>query len=99
MRKSHSFGQKASDFDIRIRSFFGTAKKFQNELISENDGRITLFGAYRRDFKISDCRCGSVSKQARWNCDEFAGSTTQMPAPQDHIDKGCAKFLIEHRII
>ena len=99
MRKACPFGQKTSDFDIRIRSFLRTTKKFQDELISENNGRITLFSAYRGDFKISDCRCGSVSEQARWSCDEFAGNTAQMPAPQDHIDKGCAKFLIEHPIV
>src|SRR5438132_252910 len=79
VRKSPPFGQKTSDFDIGIRSFLSTAKKFQDELISENDRRITLFGAHRGDFKISQRRGVSVSEQACWNCDEFAGNTAQIP--------------------
>ena len=46
MRKPDPFGQKISDFEIRIDSLFSATEEFQYELIAEDDGRITLFDAH-----------------------------------------------------
>src|SRR5205085_5872219 len=50
----NAFGQKRSDFQVRIHSFLSPPEKFQYVLIAENDGRITLFGAHRCNFKFRE---------------------------------------------
>ena len=59
-RKPCVFGQKASDFDIRVDAFLDLPEELEDESVSINYRRICLFGAHRGDFQMGTRRLAGL---------------------------------------
>jgi hypothetical protein len=99
MRKHCAFGQKVSKFQIRVDAKFRSPEQLQDELVAEDNRRITLLGSHRSNFKLRDRTVDLTPHGPCRGSDKIARGSAQMTTPCDHIDQGFAKGFIEYRIV